>query len=69
MQRRGVFTLCALREQCPVLREPHEDVVMVTGYEEAIAEYKEALRLQPGLTDARDNLEAVERLLASRANP
>src|SRR5262249_56895277 len=28
-----------LREQCPVLREPNEGVVMVTGYEEAIAVY------------------------------
>src|SRR3954467_6309993 len=26
-----------LRAQCPVVREPHHDVVMVTGYEEAIA--------------------------------
>ena len=26
-----------LRAQCPVQREPHHDVVMVTGYEEAIA--------------------------------
>ena len=26
-----------LRGQCPVQREPHHDVVMVTGYEEAIA--------------------------------
>src|SRR5262249_8125271 len=31
----------SLREQCPVLREPHEDVVMVTGYEEAIAVYND----------------------------
>ena len=28
-----------LREQCPVRREPHHDVVMVTGYDEAIAVY------------------------------
>ena len=26
-----------LRAQCPVQREPHHDVMMVTGYEEAIA--------------------------------
>jgi cytochrome P450 family 150 subfamily A5 len=26
-----------LREQCPVQREPHHDVVMITGYEEAIS--------------------------------
>lgn len=29
----------ALREQCPVYREPHHDVYMVTGYEEALAVY------------------------------
>jgi cytochrome P450 len=28
-----------LRARCPVLREPHHDVVMVTGYEEATAVY------------------------------
>lgn len=28
-----------LREQCPVVREPHHDVVMVTGYDEAVAIY------------------------------
>jgi cytochrome P450 len=30
-----------LREQCPVRREPHHDVVMVTGYEEAVAVYND----------------------------
>jgi cytochrome P450 family 150 subfamily A5 len=30
-----------LREQCPVQRESHQDVVMVTGYEEAIAVYND----------------------------
>jgi cytochrome P450 len=29
----------ALREKCPVQREPHQDVVMVTGYDEAMAVY------------------------------
>lgn len=29
----------ALRSGCPVQREPHHDVVMVTGYEEALAVY------------------------------
>jgi cytochrome P450 len=29
----------ALRAQCPVQREPHHEVVMVTGYDEAIAVY------------------------------
>jgi cytochrome P450 family 150 subfamily A5 len=28
-----------LRDACPVQREPHHDVVMVTGYEEALAVY------------------------------
>jgi cytochrome P450 len=27
----------SLRQQCPVRREPHHDVVMVTGYDEALA--------------------------------
>jgi len=30
-----------LREQCPVVREPHHGVYMVTGYEEAIAVYND----------------------------
>jgi cytochrome P450 family 150 subfamily A5 len=33
-----------LRRQCPVQREPHHDVVMVTGYEEALAVYHDAER-------------------------
>ncbi len=33
--------LAALREQCPVRREPHHDVVMITGYEEAVAVYND----------------------------
>ena len=28
-----------LRAACPVQREPHHDVVMVTGYDEALAVY------------------------------
>ena len=31
----------ALRGQCPVHREPHHDVVMVTGYEEALAVFND----------------------------
>lgn len=31
-----------LRTQCPVRREPHHGVVMVTGYEEAIAVYNDS---------------------------
>lgn len=30
-----------LRGQCPVIREPHHDVVMVTGYDEAVAVYND----------------------------
>jgi cytochrome P450 len=29
--------LAAMRGRCPVLREPHHDVMMVTGYDEALA--------------------------------
>jgi cytochrome P450 len=31
----------ALRERCPVHREPHHDVVMVTGYDEALEVYND----------------------------
>jgi cytochrome P450 family 150 subfamily A5 len=34
----------ALRAECPVRREPHHDVVMVTGYEEVMAIYNDAER-------------------------
>ena len=34
-----------LRAQCPVQREPHHDVMMVTGYEEAIAVYNDTERV------------------------
>ena len=30
----------ALRSRCPVRREPHHDVVMVTGYEEALEVFR-----------------------------
>ncbi len=30
-----------LRQQCPVAREPHHDVMMVTGYDEALAVYRD----------------------------
>lgn len=32
----------ALREQCPVRREPHHGVMMVTGYDEAVHVYNDA---------------------------
>ena len=31
----------ALRDECPVRREPHHDVVMITGYEEAVSVYND----------------------------
>src|SRR6266700_3046715 len=31
----------ALRGQCPVLREPHHGVVMVTGYDEAVEVFQD----------------------------
>ena len=31
----------SLREQCPVLRERHHDVVMVTGWDEAVGVYND----------------------------
>lgn len=36
--------LAALRGECPVRREKHHDVVMVTGYEESLAVYNDAER-------------------------
>jgi len=32
----------AMREQCPVRREPHHDVMMVTGYDEAVRVFHDA---------------------------
>src|SRR5262249_31602570 len=31
----------ALRQRCPAVREPHHDVVLVTGYDEAVAVYND----------------------------
>lgn len=36
--------LAALRDACPVRREPHHGVVMITGYEEAVAVYNDNVR-------------------------
>jgi cytochrome P450 len=36
--------LAALRAKCPVLREKHHDVVMVTGYEESLEVYNDVDR-------------------------
>ena len=35
----------AARRECPVQREPHHDVVMVTGYDEAVAVYHDTATL------------------------
>ena len=40
----------ALREQCPVLREPHYGVVMVTGYEEAVEVFHDSARFSSCLS-------------------
>src|SRR4051794_12592487 len=34
----------ALRDRCPVTREPHKNVVMVTGYDEALSVYRDPER-------------------------
>jgi cytochrome P450 len=36
--------LAAMRNECPVRRERHHDVVMITGYEEAVAVYNDNAR-------------------------
>ena len=33
--------LRAWRQECPLRREPHHDVVMVTGYDEVVAIYND----------------------------
>ena len=38
-----------LRGECPVRREPHHDVVMVTGYDEAVADFSVCIGTAPGL--------------------
>src|SRR5690348_8752641 len=42
--------LDTLRERCPVLREPHHDVVMVTGYEEAVEVLNDSTRFSSCLS-------------------
>jgi cytochrome P450 family 150 subfamily A5 len=61
-----------LRSKCPVAREPHHHVMMVTGYEEAVAVYNDTATFSacnsvsgpfPGLplpTDTNDVSEAIE---------
>ncbi len=36
--------LAVLRDECPLRREPHHDVVMVTGYDEGVAIYNDTAR-------------------------
>lgn len=38
--------LASLRDECPVRREPHHDVVMITGYEEAVSVYNDNVRFR-----------------------
>ena len=40
----------ALRAECPVRREPHHDVVMITGYEEAVSVYNDTERFSSCLS-------------------
>lgn len=40
----------ALREQCPVRREPHHGVVMVTGYDEAVEVFHDTTRFSSCLS-------------------
>ncbi|WP_218014524.1 cytochrome P450 [Mycolicibacterium palauense] len=39
-----------MRSRCPVRREPHHDVVMVTGYDEAVAIYNDSERFSSCLS-------------------
>lgn len=61
-----------LRAQCPVVREPHHDVMMVTGYEEAIAVYHDTSTFSscnsvagpfPGFPVPFDGLDDVSELI------
>jgi cytochrome P450 family 150 subfamily A5 len=42
--------LAAMRDECPVRREPHHDVVMVTGYDEGVAIYNDTERFSSCLS-------------------
>ncbi|HEV2309606.1 MAG TPA: cytochrome P450, partial [Acidimicrobiia bacterium] len=65
-----------LRARCPVLREPHQGVVMVTGYDEAVAVYHDAERFSscnsvtgpfPGFPVPLDGDDVSELIEAHRA--
>ncbi|MEV0685412.1 cytochrome P450 [Nocardia sp. NPDC050378] len=63
----------ALREQCPVAREPHHEVMMVTGYDEALEVYNDVGRFSsciavtgpfPGFPVPLDENSDVDALIA-----
>ncbi|MET7770137.1 cytochrome P450 [Nocardia sp. NPDC005366] len=63
----------SLREQCPVTRENHHDVMMVTGYEEALEVYNDVERFSscisvtgpfPGFPVSLEGAENVDELIA-----
>jgi cytochrome P450 len=63
-----------LRAQCPVVREPHHEVMMVTGYEEAIAVYHDTATFSscnsvagpfPGFPVSLDGVDDVSDLIAA----
>lgn len=65
--------LHALRGECPVRREPHHDVVMVTGYDEVVAIYNDTDHFSsctsvtgpfPGFPVPTDGLDDITDLIA-----
>lgn len=65
--------LHALREACPLHREPHHDVVMVTGYDEVVAIYNDTEHFSsctavtgpfPGFPVPTDGLDDISDLIA-----
>jgi cytochrome P450 len=65
--------LHALREECPLRREPHHDVVMVTGYDEVVAIYNDTESFSsctavtgpfPGFPVPTDGLDDISDLIA-----
>lgn len=63
----------SLRSQCPVLREQHHDVMMVTGYDEALAVYNDVENFSsciavtgpfPGFPVSLDGADNIEELIA-----
>ena len=63
----------ALREECPLRREPHHDVVMVTGYDEVVSIYNDTENFSsctavtgpfPGFPVPTDGLDDITDLIA-----